>query len=120
MKLNTLFVRKLRFLALAFLIICVSFAFSSSALKSNSTCSLCSKNAKSEKKLIENSLKPFDLIPCQWCKKQYNAKSTRWLICNKCSFRICVHCLSKHEDSKGSRKGFKCTQCSFGKLEYNS
>lgn len=120
MKLNTLIVRKLSILSLAILFITVSFAFSARKINYNSNCGFYYKNAKTEKKCTENSFKPLNLIPCQWCKKQYNAKSTRWLICNKCNFRICVHCLSKHEDSKGNRKGFKCTQCSYGKLEYNS
>ncbi len=54
------------------------------------------------------------LIPCQNCGKD-KPKSVSWYICDKCAFRICMHCISKHKGKYGT--GFKCSQCRFGHMK---
>lgn len=54
-------------------------------------------------------------IPCQCCGKEYPL-SWSWYICDKCGYRICPNCLSKHF-GKYSSGGYKCSQCAFGKMK---
>ncbi|RME88281.1 MAG: hypothetical protein D6785_01025 [Planctomycetota bacterium] len=54
-------------------------------------------------------------IPCSWCKKEYPQKWV-WFICEKCGYRVCQGCLSKHQ-GKYSKGGFKCSQCNFGQMK---
>ncbi len=55
------------------------------------------------------------IIPCQNCRKQYPT-TWHWYVCDKCGFRVCQACLGTH---KGPQSGgsFKCSQCSFGRME---
>ena len=55
-------------------------------------------------------------IPCQNCGKEYDASMWSWYICDKCGFRICQPCLSKHS-GKYSNGGFKCSRCTFGYMK---
>ena len=56
----------------------------------------------------------MSMIPCQCCGKQYPA-SNNWYVCNKCNYRICPFCISKHKGRYGS--GFKCSQCIMGQMK---
>jgi hypothetical protein len=55
-----------------------------------------------------------DLIPCQCCGQMLPAY-WNWFVCDKCGYRICPSCLSKHKGPYGSG-GFKCSQCAFGQM----
>ena len=55
------------------------------------------------------------LIPCQNCGKEYIG-SWSWFICDKCGYRVCSFCLSKHK-GKYSSGGYKCSQCAFGQMK---
>ena len=54
-------------------------------------------------------------IPCQNCKKEFT-QSWNWFVCDKCGYRICNSCLSKHK-GKYSGGGFKCSQCVYGNMK---
>lgn len=54
-------------------------------------------------------------IPCQCCGKEYPNTNT-WYVCDKCGYRICPYCLSKHK-GRYSTGGFKCSQCAFGYMK---
>ena len=54
------------------------------------------------------------LIPCMNCGKMLPQNWT-WRVCNKCGFRICPHCLSKHQ-GRYSNGGFKCSRCAYGHM----
>ena len=55
------------------------------------------------------------LIPCQCCGKEL-PDSWNWFVCDKCGFRICPFCFSRHH-VKYSSGGFKCSQCAFGQMK---
>ena len=55
------------------------------------------------------------LIPCQFCRTQYPNSAAIWVTCNKCGYRICIHCISKHKSNYGA--GYKCSQCAFGQMK---
>ena len=55
------------------------------------------------------------LIPCQCCGKEY-PKDFNWYVCDKCGYRVCPFCLSRHRSRYGT--GFKCSQCAFGQMKY--
>lgn len=55
------------------------------------------------------------LIPCQHCGKVLPTNWS-WFICDKCGFRVCPSCLSKHKGQYSSG-GFKCSQCAFGQMK---
>lgn len=38
----------------------------------------------------------------------------RWIICDRCGFRVCPKCLNTHKGKYGS--GFKCSRCAFGHM----
>lgn len=54
---------------------------------------------------------PF--IPCQWCHQGF-MDTWRWLICNRCGFRICSTSIAKHQGTYGT--GYKCSQCALGHM----
>ncbi len=54
----------------------------------------------------------MSLIPCQNCQREFSP-SGPWNQCEKCGFRICPPCVSKHS-GKYSSGGFKCSRCAFG------
>jgi hypothetical protein len=53
-------------------------------------------------------------IPCQCCGKEY-PQENHWFVCDKCGYRICPYCLSKHSGKYG--KGYKCSQCVLGQMK---
>lgn len=55
------------------------------------------------------------LIPCQCCGQQLPT-SWRWYVCDKCGYRVCPACLSKHRGQYSSG-GYKCSQCAFGHMK---
>jgi hypothetical protein len=55
------------------------------------------------------------LIPCHHCGKELPTNWT-WFVCDKCGFRVCPSCLSKHKGQHSSG-GFKCSQCAFGQMK---
>lgn len=55
------------------------------------------------------------LIPCQNCGKEFPV-SWNWFICDKCGFRVCPFCLSKH-NGRYSQGGYKCSRCAFGQMK---
>ena len=52
------------------------------------------------------------LIPCQYCGKELPT-SWSWYVCDKCGFRVCPFCLSRHI-GRYSSGGYKCSRCAFG------
>lgn len=54
------------------------------------------------------------LIPCQCCGKQLPT-DWNWFVCDKCGYRVCPSCLSRHK-GRYSSGGFKCSQCAFGQM----
>jgi hypothetical protein len=56
------------------------------------------------------------LVACQCCGKELSKDGRWWFICDKCKFRVCSSCLSRHS-GKYSRGGFKCSQCAFGQMK---
>lgn len=55
------------------------------------------------------------LIPCQCCGQQLPT-SWKWYVCDKCGYRVCPTCLSKHRGQYSSG-GYKCSQCAFGHMK---
>lgn len=53
------------------------------------------------------------------CGKEY-VPSWSWYICDKCNYRICMSCFSKHKGNYGSNGGYKCSQCRMGILKLKS
>jgi hypothetical protein len=50
-------------------------------------------------------------IPCQCCGKEYT-NTWSWFVCDKCNYRVCMPCLTRHKGKYGS--GYKCSQCMMG------
>lgn len=54
------------------------------------------------------------LVPCQQCRLDYQS-FYNFFICEKCSFRVCLACISVHTGKYGTG-GMKCSQCIYGYL----
>ncbi len=57
----------------------------------------------------------MSLIPCQCCGREFPPTNWSWYVCDKCGYRICLHCLTKHK-GRYSYGGSKCSQCMHGFL----
>jgi hypothetical protein len=55
------------------------------------------------------------LIPCQCCGRAYPSLTPIWYVCDKCYFRVCPACITKHKGKYGS--GMKCSQCPWGYMK---
>lgn len=53
----------------------------------------------------------ISLIPCHCCGREFPSNLT-WYVCDKCGYRICPFCLTRHKGRYGA--GLKCSQCAFG------
>lgn len=56
------------------------------------------------------------LIPCQCCGQEFSSVGWTWWVCDKCGYRVCAFCLSKHSGPY-STGGYKCSQCMFGTMK---
>ena len=56
------------------------------------------------------------LIPCQNCGKEY-PQNWSWVVCDKCGFRVCSLCLTRHSGAYSSG-GYKCSRCAFGIMRH--